>query len=88
MFEELTALFEAITSTFSVHSKSMAVSNFFTSVGLIDNEWRDDARPRHCPLKQEFWHTNWEYNQEMILETTIDITLIVFLLSLHYPFPS
>ena len=54
MFEELTALFGAITSTLSVHTKSMAVSKFFTSVGLIDNEWRDDARPRHCPLKQEF----------------------------------
>lgn len=56
MFEELIALFGTITSTFSVHTKSqsMAVLNFFTSVGLMDNEWRDDARPRHCPPKQEF----------------------------------
>ena len=30
MFEELIALFGTITSTFSVHTKSMAVSNFFT----------------------------------------------------------
>ena len=37
MFEELIAVLGTITSTFTVHIKSMAVSNFFTSVGLIDD---------------------------------------------------
>ena len=53
MFEDLIALFGTITSTFSVHTKLMAVSNFFTSVGLMDNGAMTPGLGI-CPLKQEF----------------------------------
>lgn len=42
MLKELIAVSGTIMSTITVHIKSMVVSNFFASVGLID-KWRDDA---------------------------------------------
>ena len=86
MFKELIAVLGTIMSTFTVHIRSMAVSNFFTTVGLMDNGAMTLAlgmvrSSRNLALLLE-------YKQEINLDATIDITLVALLVFLHYLLPS
>ena len=79
----LEAVLGTITSTFTVHIKSMAVSNIFTTVGLIDNGAMTPASAWSAQAGN--WRTLLvEYNQEIFLEATINITLVACIVFLHY----